>query len=205
MASDAFYAEGHAGVLGLYDEPPRSSGEVMRRNGGLEALRLDLPTVGNGPLPEGYEQVAFDSLGAWVVYAVARRGGLSEEQANALALDWVGDSIVVMGGATEAEVAVAWRVRFSQPASAELLAQIDQVPPPEGARSIRVRDHDVQLVLSADETRLAEWEEVFPVAQVEPVQGFRAAAPSPRRVLPRPIVDPRAPRGRAPARLAQPS
>lgn len=191
LVTERWFAQGDPGVLDLYDAPPGSTAAVLRTLSGADPRdQVDTPLLAAEPLPAGWSIVADDTLGAWVLFAVARRSGIDEVTASALAEDWAGDRILVAGGPTEAEVAVAWTVRFFDEASAQQLAAIDSVAPPEGVRAIRQDGRDLTLVLAVDATALAEWETTFQEAQVDGSPEFRQAAGA--RVAP-PLPRPRRP------------
>jgi hypothetical protein len=197
LVTDRWFEEGMPGVLALYDDPPLSTATVLRTlAGGEPANVVDRPPLSAGPLPEGWTFVADDTLGAWILYAVALRSGIDDVTASALAEDWAGDHLLVLGGPTEAEVALAWRLRFGSEHSATAFATIDDGAPREGVRSVRRDGHDVTLVMAIDTDALAQWEGRFEAAAVEPSPTLRDA-PAPRRAappLPRPVDDPRTPR-----------
>lgn len=198
-----------AGVLELYDDPPLSTATVLRTLAGAEpANLLDVPALSTSTLPAGWSIIVDDTLGAWILFAVARRNDFDALAAEDLAEDWAGDRLLVAGGPTAAEVALAWTLRFGSDLSAERFAAIASTPPPEGVRSVRHEGHDVTMILAVDEESLALWEATFETAHVEPAPGSlghdaaprsapRSAQASPRRLgppLPRPVDDPRAPR-----------
>ncbi len=195
LVTDRWLAEGSAGVLELYEDPPLSTATVMRTVAGAEPANVvDLPALSANTIPEGWAIVADDTIGAWILFAVARRSGFVESSANDLAEDWAGDHILVAGGPTDTDVALAWTLRFGAEASAVRFAEIEASNPPEGVRSVRQSGHDVTLLMAVDEEALALWEPIFETAIVEADPGFRSAPV--RRVarpLPRPIDDPRAP------------
>lgn len=199
LVTDRWLSEGDAGVLDLYDDPPLSTATILRTLAGVEPANVvDLPPLSASTVPEGWSIVAEDTLGAWIMFAVARRSNVSESAAIELSQDWAGDRVLVAGGTADAEVALAWTVRFGGEASAELFAEfLSAAPPPEGVRSVQQAGHDVTLVMAFDADALALWEGTFEAAVVEPGSSLRSA-PLPRPLappLPLPIDDPRAPRG----------
>lgn len=206
LVTDRWLADGISGVLDLYDDPPLSTATVLRTLAGAEPANLpDPPALSASTLPEGWAIVVEDTLGAWIMFAVARRSGFDEAVAQDLAEDWAGDRLLVAGGPTAAEVALAWTLRFGSDASAERFAQIADTPPPEGVRSVQRDGHDVTLVMATNPDALALWEGTFETAVLEPAPSLRRddaprSAPAERRrlapPLPWPIDDPLAPRGR---------
>lgn len=197
LVTDRWLDEGISGVLDIYDDPPLSTATILRTLAGAEPANVvDVPTLSTGELPAGWSVVADDTLGAWILFAVARRSDFTETSASELAEDWAGDHLLVVGGPTEAEVALAWRVRFGSDALAERFAGIASSTPPEGVRSVERNGSDVTLVVATDAESLALWETTFEAAVVEPAPSLRSA-PARRRVappLPRPVDDPRDPR-----------
>jgi hypothetical protein len=198
LVTDRWLSEGDGGVLDLYDDPPLSTATILRTLAGAEpANLLDLPSLSADALPEGWSIVAEDTLGAWILFAVARRSGFQEATANELAEDWAGDHLLVAGGPTDADVALAWTLRFGSEGSAERFAEVQATAPPEGVRSVQQAGRDVTLVMAVDAEALALWEGTFEAAVVLPGPSLRSV-PAPRRAvptLPLPVDDPRAPRG----------
>lgn len=168
LLADRWFADGRSGVLGFYDDPPPSTAAILRTLDGETASEVDIPSLAADELPEGWGVLVEDTFGAWLTFAIARRGGISESSAIELAHDWLGDHVVIGGGPTDAEVALAWRFRFGSEASAQAFARIDDVPPPEGVRSITVDGRDVTLVQAVDAQALAGWEDAIERAVVEP-------------------------------------
>lgn len=203
LVTERWLADGFEGVLDVYDDPPISTATVLRTLAGAEPANvLDLPALSAGALPEGWTIVAEDTLGAWILFAVARRSGFDEATAEDWAEDWAGDRVLVAGGPTEPEVALAWTLRFGSDASAEGFAAIADAAPPEGVRSVRRDGHDVTLVMAADAESLALWEGTFETATLEPAPSLRSTSRSrstPRHragpLLPPPFHDHHAPRG----------
>ncbi|MEM9454089.1 MAG: hypothetical protein AAGF11_07910 [Myxococcota bacterium] len=191
LVTERWFAQGDPGVLDLYDTPPGSTAAVLRTLSGADPRdQVDTPLLTAEPLPARWSVVADDTLGAWVLFAVARRSGIDEVTASALAEDWAGDRLLIVGGPTSADVAVAWTVRFLDEASAQQLAAIDSIAPPEGVRATRQQGRDLTMVLAADATALVEWETTFQAAQVDGAPEFRQAAGA--RVAP-PLPRPRRP------------
>lgn len=193
LVTDRWFAEGDQGVLDFYDDPPGSTAAILRTLAGDDPRdELDTPAILADPLPSGWSIVIDDTLGAWVLFAFARRSGIDEATATALTRDWAGDRFLVAGGPTEAEVAVAWTLRFFGEGSAQQLAQVDAFAPPEGVRSVRQEGRDLTVVLAVDADSLPDWEATFQTAQVEGAPGFRQATtarlapPLPRPERPHP-------------------
>lgn len=197
LVTNRWLAEGDVGVLELYDAPPPSTAAVLRTVEGLEPLPLEAVTVSVGTVPEGWQVVADDTMGAWILYAFALRSGIGEPTASSIAEGWQGDQVVVAGGEGELDVAVAWTVRLADETLARALANVEATAPPEGARSVRIDGRTVTMVTAQDAADLPQWEETFPAASVSPEpSSVVARSHAPRRVLPRPIDDPRGPRAR---------
>ncbi|MCX4246224.1 hypothetical protein [Paraliomyxa miuraensis] len=195
LVTNRWLAEGTGAVLELYDDPPVSTAAILRTLAGHDPANVvDLPPLSATTPPEGWSIVAEDTLGAWILYVVALRSGFSEDSANALVEDWAGDHLLVAGGAAEAEVALAWSLRFGSDASAERFGEIGSVAPPEGVRSVVQNGHDVTLVMATDADTLALWETAFETATVASDDSFRTATRRAAPSLPRPVDDPRVPR-----------
>jgi hypothetical protein len=198
LVTDRWLSEGDAGVLELYDDPPLSTATILRTLAGAEPANVvDLPPLSASTLHEGWSIVAEDTLGAWILFAVARRSGFAEDSAIELAEDWAGDHLLVAGGPADTEVALAWTLRFGSEGSAERFAEIQSIAPPEGVRSVQHAGHDVTLTMATDAETLALWEGTFEAAVALPGPSLRSTPPRRRMAppLPRPIDDPRAPRG----------
>jgi len=185
VVTDRWMVDGDAGVLELYDAPPPSTAAILRTLAEDPPLDGQALAVAAEPLPAGWSVVADDTLGAWVLYAYARRIGLDDPGADALARAWVGDRILVGGGAVEGEVAVAWSIRFATAGHADTFASAS-VTPPEGVQSVRVDGTDVALLIAVDEPTLMEWEGAVQTAELEEgTSSFRRARLAPP--LPRPV------------------
>jgi hypothetical protein len=186
-----WYDQGEIDVLDLYDDPPLSTATILRELAGHgPAQPVESPPLSTGALPEGWSIVAEDTLGAWIVFAVARRQGIAETIADGLAFDWVGDSLLVVGGPTDTDVALAWTVRFGSTDSAEMFARIRDSAPAEGVRSVERSGTDVQVIMAVDEAALATWEATFVHTFVAPGPSLRSTpARGVGRRLPRPIDD----------------
>lgn len=205
LVTERWLDDGMEGVLGLYDDPPLSTATVLRMLDGAEPANLpDPPALSTSTLPQGWSIVSDDTLGAWIMFAVARRSDFDEPLAESLAKDWAGDRLLVAGGPTAQEVALAWTLRFGSDDSAERFAAIADTPPPEGVRSVQQDGHDVTMIIAVDEESLALWEATFEASKAQPAPSLRsndiprsAPASPPRRAAPRlpwPVDDPRAPR-----------
>lgn len=166
IVTDRWRVDGNAGVLDLYDEPLESTAAILRTLAGDPAIPLQSLAITAEPMPAGWSIVADDTLGAWVLYAYARRVGFADAGADALSRSWVGDRILVAGGASQSEAAVIWTIRFSSPDDAATFAGNGSTPP-EGVRSIREDGTDVSIVIAVDADALALWEGTFQTAQVE--------------------------------------
>lgn len=197
LVTNRWFDEGDVGVLELYDDPPPSTAAVLRTLAGDAPLPIEPVTVSMGELPAGFEVIADDVMGAWILYAFVLRHGITEPTASSIVEGWQGDQLVVAGGEGELDVAVAWTVRLADANLAQALANVDGVAPREGARSVRLSDRTVTMVSVQDAADLPQWEGVFPAATVASDPSSlvgTSASRAPRRVLPAPIEDPRAPR-----------
>ncbi len=191
MVTDRWFDRGDLGVHEFYDEPPRSAAEVLALIGGDPAPAPDVPMLTMGSLPAGWEAVVEDTLGSWLVFAVAQRLGLDEGTARALRSDWRGDHLLVAGGATETEVALAWRIRWGSESSATAFAGIDASTAPEGAMSITADGRDATVVIAGDPAMLETWEETFAATVDATPSSLRSSSLAGRLAppLPRPRVD----------------
>ncbi len=170
LVTNRWYDAGRDGVLDYYDDPPRSTAEIL----GGESPEIDIPGSTFGTLPDGWTIVSDETLGAWIVYAVARRNGVVAADADALAQDWRGDRLLVVGGPTDADVAYGWTVRFGSGDGAAAFAAIGAELPPEGVRSVERVDDDVVVVGAVDDASLSTWQEAFEAATVESAPFLRA-------------------------------
>lgn len=191
VVADRWFLDGRSGVHDLYDDPPPSTAAVLRiLDDGTPGDAVDIPGLAADELPEGWSSLGEDTLGAWLVFAFARRSGLGEATALALARDWIGDHILFAGGPTDADAALAWRLRFSTDAAATTFAEIDGTPPPEGVRSVDLDGHNVTIVMAVDADALALWETAIERAVVEPSPELRTE-PSGRGMPRAEWIDPR--------------
>jgi hypothetical protein len=176
LVTHRWYDKGRLGVLDLYDDPPRSTAEILSVLAGDKnaEVDVDIPASSFGTLPDGWSLVGDETLGAWIVYAVALRNGVSAADADALAKAWLGDRLIVVGGPAETDVALGWTVRFRSGSAAAAFAMIGDVPPPEGVRSVEQTDDDVVLVAAVDDDALATWQASFEPASVEPAPFLRS-------------------------------
>ncbi len=197
LVTDTWLVEGNPGVLALYDAPPASTAAVLRTLAGAEpGSAIERPQLTTGTVPDDWSEIAEDTLGAWILFAVTRRAGFTESSASTLAEDWAGDRLLVLGGPTEAHAAVAWSVRFGSDASAELFADIEQTAAPEGVRSVQLDGRDVHILMAPDDATLVLAQDAFETAVVEPGGSLsRATAPPAGPLWRRSFEDPRGPGG----------
>ena len=163
LVTERWYAEGSQGVLAMYDAPPSSTADVLRQLAGLSATTPDMPELSAEPLPEGWTVLADDTFGAWVGYAVALRTGEPASR-TVFASEWLGDRIIVVGGENEADVALAWRIRFASGAGA---ASFDAFVAAEGVEAHERIGTLVTIVVASSDEVLTTWQDIFTAAQVD--------------------------------------
>ncbi len=111
---------GLEGRTGAFLMPPSTTAEVMTGYG-VAPPPFDFPAVAH-PAPLGGDTPELENrFGAWYVYAFLLRQGLSDEEAWAAALGWVGDELAIYE--QDDEVVAVWRVRFEDSAEAAELAE----------------------------------------------------------------------------------
>lgn len=164
LVTKHYYADGRDGVAAMYDDPPTSTADVLQQLDDHTGPALAVPPLSAEPLPDGWSVVADDTFGAWVGYAVAQRTGVSSYRPGDLALEWIGDRIIVVGGPTEAEVALAWRIRFASDAGA---ASFLHLMPQEGSVVVEQKGHELTIVAANDDATLATWQAIFAAAVVD--------------------------------------
>lgn len=108
-------SRGLDGRADAFESPPRSAFEVMTGPFG-ERPALFFPEVAHPSPLDGHTREVENRFGAWFVYAFLRRSGMPESEAWATALSWRGDEFAIYDDGSE--VAVVWRVRFDETASA---------------------------------------------------------------------------------------
>ncbi|HWB81269.1 MAG TPA: hypothetical protein VG755_40180 [Nannocystaceae bacterium] len=174
---------GPAAVLARYDDPPASTAEILRELGNYpQAHDVVVPPLDVDPVPEGWSIVDEDTLGAWVVHAVALRNGASDSQYED---EWFGDHFIVMGGPTAADVVLLWRITFATLATANQFANIGDATPSEGVRAVEVDNGQVTIVMAPDAATLADWQARIVGAEVDdaPPESTAPAHPRRRRML----------------------
>lgn len=184
LVADRWFDDEMSGVRALYADPPVATAQILRAIEHDQLGDVDIPTLAADVLPEGWSIVTEDTFGAWITYAIATRAGIDHSDARALAKDWLGDHLLVAGGPTDADVALAWRVRFGSEDSAVSFTDIDEYPPLEGVRSVALDGRNVTVLMASDEDALATWSDAIERAVVEPGPHLRSGSLA--RGLPRP-------------------
>lgn len=151
---DAWLDGGNQAVRKIFDAPPNNTlywmlgyAESQRRT---EPLLRSLSCVLAQP-PEGYDQVNWDTLGAFSLYAflsqnIAASGPTPSAQAWELAKAWRQDALAVFKD-EEGKVAVSWRLRLVDEIAAKEIEQLLGNSPLE----LRVIRHGDELELWAAE------------------------------------------------------
>ncbi len=139
-----------------FESPPRTTLEVMAGYGAaLPAFAF--PEVAHPAPADGYALEVQNRFGAWYVYGFLRRRGLSDEEALALALRWLGDEVAIYDDG--AEVAAVWRVQLDDPLSALVLRnEVNDESAEKPWTAVALEDEVFILAAESDEALLA-WAE----------------------------------------------
>ncbi len=145
---------GLPGRAAAFESPPETALEVMA---GFEAALapFEFPTEAHPAPVEGNEVQVQNRFGAWYVYGFLRRRGLSDEAAWVLALNWLGDEVAIYEN--DDEVVSVWRVRFTYPLDALVLATEVNEDEREVAWSAVRSDRDVFVFAAENEPALVAW------------------------------------------------
>jgi hypothetical protein len=109
-------ARGSTGIQALFDDPPRSTRDVLfgRSSFDREAELASLRERGVPVLGQGFEPVSSTTLGAWVTRIYAHRMGVRTSDRLEAARDLAADLFSVQVDAANDQVVAAWRVRLTQ-------------------------------------------------------------------------------------------
>ena len=137
-------ARGRAGIDQLFEQPPRTTSEIMFGTSfsELESAREQLHEHAIPILPEGYTVETGTSLGAWIARIYAARQVADVAGRLAVASHLSADSFVVQRDAADDKVVASWRVRTSD----EDAARAWPVLTPLTAASSEVQERDVLQV-----------------------------------------------------------
>ena len=150
----ATQAGGLPGRAAQFDSPPATALEVML---GFEAElpMLDFPAAAP-EAPVGDHALEYENrFGAWYVYGLLRRGGMSDYAAWLAALSARGDNVAIYDDGTE--VVAVWRVRFDHPLTASILRDGVNDEPDELTREAVLADNEVFVFAAEAEDTLLAW------------------------------------------------
>ena len=143
---------GNAAVRALPTAPPGGTLPIIL----LNQEPVDAEPWPDVPLePDGYEPVVWDSLGAWLLYVYLSRDALTPADAAVVANNWVADRFWVYGEVYV--LSLLWRLRVTDPATAEQLAAA--IPPHTTSVpwSVRVSGNEVMLGMTNGGFDLDAW------------------------------------------------
>ena len=152
--ANTFLAEGLPGRTDAFRAPPTTTLEVMRGYG-MGAPVVRFPDAAHPAPVDGAEPAFEDRVGAWYVYGSLVRQGLSDEDAWALALGWVGDELAIYDDGEE--VVAVWRVRFAEESDANLLSDQVNALAGETGRSALTFGEDAYVFAAESSEALVAW------------------------------------------------
>ena len=162
--TDAWLGGGHSSIENLFEDPPLSSSDVlyMKRSSDerLEQIEAFRERARLAPI-DGYELVAYDELGSFILDGFLHRLELTDEQLLDPRVLWlIGDGATVLYNEADDHVVVAWRLSFedgkapneeSVSAFREALGAPDEAAP-EPADDVTARvyseGHDLIMIAS---------------------------------------------------------
>lgn len=166
--TSAWLGGGQPSVEGLFDDPPLSASDVLfwRRSSDekLEQIEAFRERSRLSPI-EGYEQVAYDELGSFILDGFLHRLELTEEKLLDSRVLWLrADGATVLYNEADDHVVAAWRLHFDDgrvPSEGSLgafraaLGAPDEAAPEPGEDvTARVYVEDNDLILIASEAPL---------------------------------------------------
>lgn len=109
--------------------------------------------------PEGYERVASDTLGAWIVYSFLSHQPTDQEQASADSREWLGDRFEIYRDEADSQLVAAWRVRYADTEAATRTAEaFNEARPANGARWRALADGgEATLIAAETQAALDDW------------------------------------------------
>lgn len=159
--TDAFLAGGFDQRAAEWGSPPAATLEIMF---GFELVlaealpELSSPTLSHPGPPEGYIEAVEDKLGAWTLFVFLRRSGLSEDDAWANSLDWVGDKFSIYDDGER--VVSVWHIRYAVGASAsasETIAALEDAPGTGTWAGVQKNGRDAYLIAVEDPGEIGAW------------------------------------------------
>jgi hypothetical protein len=156
-------------VLARFREPPHSVLPIL-----LSVDQLDEPAIESfadlaAPARDGFEQVASDTLGPWVLRTFLERA-LPGVETESIAEAWRGDRLLAYSTPeTGQTVAALWTLRFADSTGADnfqlALRDRRQTFLLPANSFVSRRDRDVTIGVSEDATALPDWSASLDVAQ----------------------------------------
>lgn len=173
-------------VRARFREPPRSVLPIL-----LSVDQLDEPAIESfadlaTPARDGFEQVASDTFGPWVLRAFLERA-LPGVETESIAEAWRGDRLLTYSTLeTGQTVAALWTLRFADSTGADnfqlALRDRRQTFLLPANSFVSRRDRDVTIGVSEDATALPDWSAALDLAQQSWGEGAPpSAAPAPQR------------------------
>jgi hypothetical protein len=150
----ATLAGGLDGRAAAFAFPPATSLEVMAGYG-TEPAAFDFPPVAHPSPLEGHVVEVENRFGAWYVYGLLRRLGMSDHAAWMTALGWLGDELAIYQ--SRSEVVAVWRVRFDHPLNALILREEVDADADEATWSAVLYENDVFVFAAESAESLLAW------------------------------------------------
>lgn len=126
LATERWRTDGKAGIDALFEDPPRSSRELMFGEAdGMAEAEAQLFTAALPTFTVDFRPVRFDALGAYVFREFLRRHGASEESAMRAAEQVGADVFAVLVNRQDATLVSTWRVRLLKGADTSWLDELD--------------------------------------------------------------------------------
>lgn len=150
----ATQAGGLPGRAEQFESPPATALEVML-GFGADVPALDFPPAAPES-PVGEHALEYENrFGAWYVYGLLRRGGMSDNAAWMAALSARGDNVAIYDDGSE--VVAVWRVRFNHPLTASILRDGVNVEGDALTREAVLADNEVFVFAAETEDTLLAW------------------------------------------------
>jgi hypothetical protein len=120
LVSGRWLARGRAGIDALFDDPPRTTSEVLFGSdaGALAGARDTLRERSVPVLPAPYVDRGATALGAWIARMYAVRAGVPRELRDEAARELAADAFSVHHDEASDTLIAAWRVRMLEGSSA---------------------------------------------------------------------------------------
>ncbi len=150
----ATQAGGLPGRAAQFESPPATALEVML-GFGADLPALDIPDAAPES-PLGEHALEYENrFGAWYVYGLLRRGGMSDHAAWLAALSARGDNVAIYDDGSE--VVAVWRVRFNHPLTASILRDGVNAEGDELTREAVLAANEVFVFAAETEDTLLAW------------------------------------------------